>query len=614
MIRRLAHAAAAVIAVIVTSMVWAPPAYAAPSGLCTLAEWRNPAHFADCAGRLGKQAGDTVGCVGAPMPGSPTSGLPGLFSTRPESSMRSGVNGPPNGNPSYSEYGVGGFGLDTYDLGCLSDLKHPGVSTWNMLASAEFWLAASVISAANGLRQWAYEPSSLLGWADEFVATITDAIFRYVFSVVGVITMVVVGLLIMIRARNGQMSDTVRTAGWALLVLVAVTAVAKWPVTATHAADSVTTAGLGLMHKAAGQGPQHIPADKCVLGPEACVDHRTPAVRASDTVTEAILYRSWLRAVLGTADGPTAEKYGPALYDATTLSWDEQARADQSPALRQQVLDAKAATFNAVAAQLREEDPEAYEHLQGVHGWDRASAGLFALLAALAFAMFDMTASIVVLFGFMVFRIAVVVAPLVGSYGMLQPASSGVRRITDATVASGFNIVIFGGTGALFLTAFQRIYSSPLSPAAQLALTAMLSVACLLVLHPIRHMVSTVTGRSRSEDGLGQRLWNAGREIVTKRPADQPASTSSTTSAPSGEAPTSAPPAPPRPEADTSAPARPEAAPASAPPRPEAEPVSAAPVSPPATGQRSNTAVLTEAFAPSAAGFVKRFTRAEERD
>jgi len=599
------YAATAIAMVAVTSMVWAQPAQAAPAGLCTVQEWTTPALFADCAGRLGKQATDAVGCVGAPMPGSPTSGMPGMFSSRPESSLRSGVTG------RYSMYGTGGYGLDTYDLGCMADIRHPGVTTWNTIASGEFWLASLIVSAANGLREWAYEPSLVWGWADGFVESATTAIFEYVFSVLGTISIIVVGLLLVVHSRHGQMSKALTSAGWALFIMVAITAIARYPVYATHAADSATTSGIDLIHSAAdkaiGPGPQNGDDPECRVSadPAACIDHRTPAVRASDSATEAILYRSWLRAVLGSADGPTADKYGPALYDATTLTWDEQARADQSPQLRKNLLDQKAATFNAIAAQLSDEDPEAYEHLQGIHGWDRASAGLFAVLAALAFAAFDMTASLVVLFGFAVFRIAVVIAPLVGSYGVIQPASGGVRRITNTVVASAFNIVIFGGVGALYLAAFARISSSSMPPAAQLAITALLSVACLIVLRPIRHMTSTLTGRARSEDGLGQRLWNAGKEIATRRPAEPAAAAS--------EAPTSAPPAPTRPEA-TPGPSRPEAtpvpprpeAPPSAPPRPEHEPVAA-----PAEGRRSTTAVLTEAVAPSASGFVKRLSRPE---
>ena len=48
----------------------------------------------------------------------------------------------------------------------------------------------------------------------------------------------------------------------------------------------------------------------------ACKDNRPPAVRASDTAVETMLYRNWLRGVLGSADSTTAQKYGQALYDA----------------------------------------------------------------------------------------------------------------------------------------------------------------------------------------------------------------------------------------------------------------------------------------------------------
>ena len=41
------------------------------------------------------------------------------------------------------------------------------------------------------------------------------------------------------------------------------------------------------------------------------------------TATETMLYRNWLRGALGSADTATAQKYGPVLYDAKSLSWGE---------------------------------------------------------------------------------------------------------------------------------------------------------------------------------------------------------------------------------------------------------------------------------------------------
>ena len=47
-----------------------------------------------------------------------------------------------------------------------------------------------------------------------------------------------------------------------------------------------------------------------------------------------MLYRNWLRGVLGSADSETAQKYGPALYDAKSLTWDEAEKLRANPATR----------------------------------------------------------------------------------------------------------------------------------------------------------------------------------------------------------------------------------------------------------------------------------------
>ena len=100
-----------------------------------------------------------------------------------------------------------------------------------------------------------------------------------------------------------------------------------------------------------------------------------------------------------------------------------------------------------VAEQIRTEDPEAYEYLQGTKGMERIGAGFIAMLASIMFALFDLTASLLVLLGFLIFRWAVIAAPILGTVGLLRPASAGFRRLANAVVAALFNIVIFG-TGA----------------------------------------------------------------------------------------------------------------------------------------------------------------------
>lgn len=511
MTRRVVHAVLALAMFAIGSLAWAQPAHAEPGKLCSTEEWRNPAMFSDCAKRTQEAVSDSSGCVTSPTPGNPTSGMAGWFTSRPESSKRDGVGG------QYSAYGVGGYGIDTYDIGCLGTLKHPDLVAWNTVASAQFSAAASIMGAANGLRENAYDPGSMWGWSNDYVKSATEAIYTYIFTPFGAIMLAVLGAFLIWRARQGEMSMALRLTAWAILVLVAATAVAKWPVASANGADTGAKAGLTVVHSVLGPGRQDVPADKCALGPSACVDNRSVATRASDVAVEAVLYRPWLRAVLGSADSETAKAYGPALYDATTMRWDEAERHAQNATLRKQLIDQKAATFRAVAEQIRANDPLAYEYLQGVHGADRAGAGTVALISALGFAAFDIAASLVILFAFLIFRIAIIALPLLGTVGVFMPASAGLRRIFHMTVAAFVNIVVFGAGAGMYLTAVDLIFRSSLPGAAQMFAVLLTGAACFFILRPVRHLIHTATGRARTGQTFGSRLIKAGKDITSSR-------------------------------------------------------------------------------------------------
>jgi hypothetical protein len=553
--RRLLAALFAVVVAAVASMVWAQPATAAPPQ-CTVAEWQNPSQWHGCGDRAKAQIGETLGCVGAPTPGSPTAGLPGNFTDRPESSMRSGVSG------RYSSYGVGGYGLDTYNMGCLGTLANPDLVFWSNAAETEFMIAASIMGAAHGLRERAYDPGEMWGWSDGFIETSTHSIFNNVFGRIGALTIVAIGLFFLWRAQKGDMGEAMKMSLWAIVVMAAATALFSWPTQSVHAVDKIGVGSIDLAHKVVGQGPQSWDGPECRLSPGSCVDHRTAAVRSTDTAVDAVLYRSWLRAVLGAADSPTALTYGPALYDATTMQWNEAARVAGNPALRESLIDQKAQTFNAIAEKIRTEDPEAYEHLQGLHGSARFGNGLMAVGSALIFAVFDMTASAIILFGFGLIRLGVPLFPLLATFGMFWYASKPLRRVANMVVAALFNIALFGFGSAAYLAIASTVFQSSMPPWVQNLIVGLTGAAAWLLLRPIRHLTSTATGRSRGEPGFLARQINAGKEMYQ----NQQAATAAAGNAADGGG---------------AAQVRPESAPAQPP--------------------RSNTRILAEAVAPTVA-------------
>ncbi|OLB73668.1 MAG: hypothetical protein AUI14_25630 [Actinobacteria bacterium 13_2_20CM_2_71_6] len=502
---------AAICVVAAGTVFWpATPAFAAPdlSKQCSTDRWQDPSQWKFCVDQLENLTSDEIQCVMAPIPENPDSGMAGWFASKPTSP-------PSDPDGRYTRYGYGGYDFTTYDIGCAPTLMHPDYKFENTIANGEFLFATAIVGASNGLREKAWNPQSMWGWSNPLVEKATKATYQRVFTVFGAITLAVIGLYLLWRSRQADMSSTTTTAGWAILVMVAVTAVAAWPVRSAQLADQSLIGGLSAVHDAVGPPTHDTPPDKCgkLPNPEQCKDQRTPSQRASDVAVQNVLYRNWLRGVLGSADSETARKYGPILYDSKTLTWGqyqeiqaeiERDRNNQDKAnagkQRKQIFSEKQTAWEKVAKQIKTEDPGAYEYLQGTKGMDRIGAGFVAVLSALFFALFDITASILVLLGFLIFRWAVIAAPILGTIGMLRPASTGIRRLANAVIAAIFNIIIFGTGAAIYLFAVDLIMSTTsLAAWLQVTLILLTGVVGWVLLRPYRR-ITQLGGRASARE------------------------------------------------------------------------------------------------------------------
>jgi len=464
----------------------AKPAAAEPTqkqvNLCSIEEWQTD--LTGCLAKLPEVASSRAQCLEAPLPDPPNSGLGGWFASQPDASKHEGQKGP------YTNRGYAGYSYTTYDIGCVPTLMHPDYKFENTVANGELMLATGVIGASNALRERAWDPGLMWGWADPLVQKATQSIYKQVFSVFGVITLVIVGVYLLWRSRQADMSGAMTTAGWALLVMISVTALAKWPVNSAHLADNTLVSSLSVVHSAVGPPSDAIPPDQCNRPDKAsCQDIRPPAVRAGDTAVETMLYRNWLRGLLGSADSDTAKKYGFALYDARTLTWDDVTNIQRDPSQREAIVSRKSIQWMKVSEQIRAEDPDAYQYLQGTKGMERIGAGFIALISSVMYALFDLTASLLVLLGFLIFRWAVIASPILGTVGLLRPASAGFRRLANAVVAALFNIVIFGTGAAIYLYAVDLIMSTASLPGwLQIVLVWLCGVVGWLLLRPYRRI------------------------------------------------------------------------------------------------------------------------------
>ncbi|WP_433618941.1 MFS transporter [Dactylosporangium sp. CA-139114] len=483
-----------------------PTAYAPGDPLCTVDAWRVPGNFQSCADRLQVDIQGRLSCLDAPTPSAPDSGMAGWFAKEPNIPNVSRLRF------RYSSYGYAGYDFSTYDLKCASAVTNPSADFENTVANGEFLFATSVIGASNAVRERAWDPSYMWGWADPLVEQATKAIYDKVFTAFGAVTLTIVGLYLLWRSRQSDLSSAVTTAGWAIFVMILITGIARWPTWSASLADRGLVSSLGVVHEAVGPPSQAIPPDECHNpDKQACEDPRPPAVRASDTVVDGLLYQNWLRGTLGSADTETARKYGPALYDAKSFSWDEinTIREDERRAakdeeqriqegrpgppiessMRKAMIERKQQRWMKIAEQIKTEDPEAYEHLQGGKGMDRIGAGFLAILSAIFFALFDITSSVLVILGFLLFRWAVIAAPVLGTFGLLRPANAGLRRLGNAVIAAMFNIIIFGTGSAIYLFAVTLILkTASLAPWLQVLLIWLTGVVGWLLLRPYRRI------------------------------------------------------------------------------------------------------------------------------
>lgn len=506
--KRLASAVLATMVLALGTLFGAPVQAAAPAAaavaapgdkLCSLEEW-TARGLDECITRLQEVSAARVQCLSAPNPAAPDSGLGGWFVSKPTWN----VNGPAG---KYSRYGYAGYDYTTYDINCVQTVMHPDYKLENTIANGEFMLAAGIVGVSNALRERAWAPDEMWGWADPLVENATTALYRQVFSVFGVITLAVIGVYLLWRSRQAQMSMALTTVGWAILVMVGVTAIASWPVQSAKAADGTLVSVLSVVHGAV--GPRSATTTTTCSDPEpgACEDHRPPAVRAGDTAAEALLYRNWVRGVLGSADSETAKKYGPALYRAKSLSWSDVEAIKDDASRRDGIIRAKQSDWMKVAEQIKTEDPEAYEYLRGTKGMERIGAGFVAILSAICYAAFDIVASLLVLLGFLIIRWAVIAAPALGTVGLLRPASAGLRRLVNSVLAALFNVLIFGTGAAVYLFAVDLIMStSSLAGWLQVTLVLLCGVVGWILLRPYRRITQLGGGSS-------------GTSLLTARPS-----------------------------------------------------------------------------------------------
>lgn len=516
---------------------------------CTDYEWHH--YWTQCIDELPEA--QELQCETAPQPASPDSGMAGWFAD-PSSIDKDEAIG------TFSAYGYAGYQLPMYgsqqmSIGgqCVDAVSIPnGADTANALANMEFNLSVAMVGAANSMRQAAWEPDTMWGWSNRFMEQGTEVLYRQIFTVFGAVTVGLIGVYLLWRSKQADMNNAVTTVAWAALILVLVTAVVRWPVQAAEYTDKALTIGMNLStvliadESIAGciREPDITRARynelKELNGESFCIDTRSAAVVASDTVSGQVLYQNWLRTMLGQGEeytyqkvngrtvvddngnpvvssSNTAYKYGPALFAAQAFSWQENEEAKESPTIRNRLIEQKQELWQNLAAQIQTEDPEAYANLSGQRAWERTGTGFLALVTAVFFSLFDLTASILIILGFMIVRFAIVALPIIGTLALLRPAGGPFKRLINTVIGATINVAIFSLAAVIYVWASSRILATNMPVWLQVVMIGLFGVAAWLLLRPGRRIAGMVGGRGPS-DVLFARRADSGDKDDKDRP------------------------------------------------------------------------------------------------
>lgn len=220
-----------------------------------------------------------------------------------------------------------------------------------------------------------------------------------------------------------------------------------------------------------------------------------------DTINRDVYYDDWLDGTLGASDTAIARRYGPALFEASHLTWSEAETVRADPDAGREIIEAKKDLWVATAAAVEREDSAAYQQLTGNQGrWD--AAGTVALRVALTLPFLAIAAVFIVV-AYAATRVFVPLAPAFGVLGLLYVAQDWVIAVLKQIG----RFVILGP--AFFVAALANlllatsVLDSDLAFGLKLVLCAGIPFVLFKLLRPGRVIPGTRAARRMARGGMG---------------------------------------------------------------------------------------------------------------
>lgn len=363
----------------------------------------------------------------------------------------------------------------TYDTGCKPTdgvLPNIGTGVGNFFG---LWLP-SILTSASYMAMRSIANPTWLGPLDTAVVSATKEVAEGTWTKWLVVVLLLVGAVLLFRARTGEASGTVTGAVWALLVLVVVTWTTSYPSEAPKLVDDGISTGMSLIADSfddpgrssalGGAGDRYLLASgPGTLAPGRPVDpddpspgggpSETPQQRATLAVDRLYgqiwwntNYRTWAEGMFGNPDSTTAKKYGPELYRATHGSFaiETACKNDAAKCMSYIWKEGMSNDFEKTAEKIKKEDRGTYQYMTGTDWGRRSLTGITGLAVALACIFFLVVAAIGMVLGYLAIRLVIPWSPIVGLIflfdRMREMAMAGLQKIGQVAVAGPIYLAV----------------------------------------------------------------------------------------------------------------------------------------------------------------------------
>ena len=372
-------------------------------------------------------------CLRPPNPASPTSGLASWIDPGPDK--------PPTGDPFtkdsgtslYDVYGYAGFDAIIYDPGCLDSSR-----IWdapNELANAMTSLGAAGIAVAVKLTRLVMQGDFGSLWLPlqrHALAFLGEGIFKPLLGLAVFLT----GLVILSRARRGDVAGETRASSFAALIIVAGFAAVLHGLTIGAAVDNGVTSTFASANQ--------------LLSKSEGSTTREPGDAVASNLVGQVLYQTWANEMFG-GNEKVANEYGPRLFAAGALTRDEQRQIDADPSTAAKIRDTKKNQYKSIAKEIESKYPQTYAHLAGNDTRARSGYAFAGFIGALAGVGYLIYALVKMIWAMVIVRVGIGVTPLVALVAQMPRWQHLAMELLTWMVEAVAKAAIFGFLFVVFL-------------------------------------------------------------------------------------------------------------------------------------------------------------------